>query len=110
MDRWVRILRPFNNISVISGRWKGEDNSLRVMKQRLGSGRISPPAGLEPASPWVLNARPRERFNFIKIVDDFRNMGIKSVYHTREQFLQRTDEHVASDEVWSKLKEAKGVI
>ena len=52
MDGWVRVLRPFNSISVISRRWKGEHERLCAMKRRLGSGRISPPAGLEPATPW----------------------------------------------------------
>ena len=52
MDGWVRVLRPFNSISVISRRWKGEHERLCAMKRRLGSGRISPPAGFEPATPW----------------------------------------------------------
>ena len=52
MDGWVRILRPFNSISVISRRWKGEHERLCAMKHRLGSGRISPPAGFEPTTPW----------------------------------------------------------
>ena len=52
MDWWVRVLRPFNSISVISRRWKGEHERLCAMKRRLGSGRISPPAGFEPATPW----------------------------------------------------------
>ena len=52
MDGWVRVLRPFNSISVISRRWKGEYERLCAMKRRLGSGRISPPAGFEPATPW----------------------------------------------------------
>ena len=52
MDGWVRVLRPFNNISVISRRWKGEHERLCAMKCRLGSGRISPPAGFEPVTPW----------------------------------------------------------
>ena len=47
-----RVLRPFNSISVISRRWKGEHERLCAMKRRLGSGRISPPAGFEPATPW----------------------------------------------------------
>ena len=51
-DGWVRVLRPFNSISVISRRWKGEYERLCAMKRRLGSGRISPPAGFEPATPW----------------------------------------------------------
>ena len=51
MDGWVRVLRPFNSISVISRRWKGEHEKLCAMKRRLGSGRISPPAGFEPATP-----------------------------------------------------------
>ena len=50
--RWVRVLRPFNSISVISRRWKGEHERLCAMKRRLGSGRISPPAGFEPTTPW----------------------------------------------------------
>ena len=52
MDGWVSILRPFNSISVISRRWKGEHERLCAMKRRLGSGRISPPAGFEPATQW----------------------------------------------------------
>ena len=52
MDGWVRVLRPFNSISVISRRWKGEHEWLCAMKRRLGSGRISPPARFEPATPW----------------------------------------------------------
>ena len=52
MDGWVRVLRPFNSISVISRRWKGEHERLCAMKRRLGSGRILPPAGFEPATPW----------------------------------------------------------
>ena len=47
MDGWVRVLRPFNSISVISRRWKGEHERLCAMKRRLGSRRISPPAGFE---------------------------------------------------------------
>ena len=45
MDGWVRVLRPFNSISVTSRRWKGEHERLCAMKCRLGSGRISPPFG-----------------------------------------------------------------
>ena len=52
MDGWVRVLRPFNSISVISRRWKGEHERFCAMKRRLGSGKISPPAGFEPATPW----------------------------------------------------------
>ena len=52
MDGRVRVLCPFNSISVISRRWKGEHERLCAMKRRLGSGRISLPAWLEPASPW----------------------------------------------------------
>ena len=52
MDGWVRVLRPFNSISVISRRWKGEHERLCAMKRRLGSGRIAPPAEFEPATPW----------------------------------------------------------
>ena len=52
MDGWVRVLHPFNSISVISKRWKGEHERLCEMKRHLGSGRISPPAGFEPVTPW----------------------------------------------------------
>ena len=52
MDGWVRVLSPFNSISVISRRWKGEHERLCAMKRRLGSGRISPAAGFEPATLW----------------------------------------------------------
>ena len=51
MDGWVSVLRPFNSISVISRWWKGEHERLCAMKRRLGSGRISPPEGFEPATP-----------------------------------------------------------
>ena len=43
---------PFNSISVISGRWKGEHERLCAMKHLLGSGRIWTPAGFESATPW----------------------------------------------------------
>ena len=52
MDGWIRFYVPFNSISVISGRWKGEHERLCAMKCCLGSGRISPPAGFEPGPPW----------------------------------------------------------
>ena len=52
MDGWVRVLRPFNSISVISRWWKGEHERLCATKCRLGSGRISLPAGFEPATLW----------------------------------------------------------
>ena len=52
MDGWVRVLRPFDSISVISRRWKGEHERLCAMKRRLSSGRISLPAGIEPVTPW----------------------------------------------------------
>ena len=52
MYGWVRVVRPFNSISVISRRWKGEHERLCAMKHRLGSGRISLPVGFEPATPW----------------------------------------------------------
>ena len=54
-DGWMDelgILRPFNSISVISRRWKGEHERLCAMKRRSGSGRISPPVGFQPATPW----------------------------------------------------------
>ena len=59
MDGWVRVLRPFNSISVISGRWKGEDERLCAMKRRLGSGRISPTAEFEPTTDPVIRSRER---------------------------------------------------
>ena len=52
MDGWVRVLRPFNSISVISRLWKGERERLCAMKCRLGSGRISLQ---RDSNPW-----PRE--------------------------------------------------
>ena len=52
MDGWVKVLRPFNSISVISRRWEGEHERLCALKHRLGSERISLPAGFEPATPW----------------------------------------------------------
>ena len=44
---WMDELRfnvPSNNISFISGRWKGEHEKLCAIKRRLGSEIISPPA------------------------------------------------------------------
>ena len=43
---------PFNSISIISGRCKGEYERLCAMERRLGLERISPLAGFEPATPW----------------------------------------------------------
>ena len=57
MDEWVRILHPFNSISVISRWWKGEHERFCAIKRRLGLGRILPPAGSEPATPWSEVAR-----------------------------------------------------
>ena len=51
MDK-LRFYVPFNSISVISRRWKGENEKLCAMKRRLGSGRISPLARFEPATQW----------------------------------------------------------
>ena len=39
-----------STVFVISRRWKGEHERLCAMKRRLGSGRISPPAGFEPVT------------------------------------------------------------
>ena len=52
MDGWVRVLRPFNSISVILRPWEGKHERLCAMKRRLGSGRISPQAWFKPATPW----------------------------------------------------------
>ena len=43
---------PFNSISVISGRRKGEDEKLCAMKRCLGLERILLLAGFEPATLW----------------------------------------------------------
>ena len=43
-----KINNQFLSISVISGRWKCEDERLCSMKHHFGSERISPPAGFEP--------------------------------------------------------------
>ena len=53
-DGWMSLgfYVPFNSISVISWRWKGEDERLCAMKCCLCSGRISPQAGFEPATRW----------------------------------------------------------
>ena len=70
MDGWVRGLRPFNSISVISRRWKGEHERLCAMKRHLGSGRISPPAGSNPRprdpKSGALTAPPRGCFYVAK--------------------------------------------
>ena len=70
MDGWmdVRVLHPFNSISVISRRWKGEHERLCAMKRRLGSGRIlfqrdSNPRPCDPKSGG-LTARPCGRFGW----------------------------------------------
>ena len=55
MDGWMsRVLRPFNSIPVIWRRWGDEHERLCAMKRRLGSGRISPPAGFEPTTVDVM--------------------------------------------------------
>ena len=51
MDELIRVLHPFNSISVTSRRSKGEHERLCEMKRCLGSGRISPPAGFKPGTP-----------------------------------------------------------
>ena len=49
---------PFNNISVISGRWKDEHERLCVVKRRLGSEKILASSGIRTREPVVGN---RER-------------------------------------------------
>ena len=53
-DGWMSLgfYVPYNSISVISGRWKGEHERLCAMKCCLCSGRISSQAGFEPATRW----------------------------------------------------------
>ena len=51
MDK-LRFYVPFNSISVITGRWKGEHERLCVVKRRLGSEKILPLAGFESTTPW----------------------------------------------------------
>ena len=43
------LLRPFNNISVISGRWEDDNERLCAMEPRLRLKRFSYRAGIEPA-------------------------------------------------------------
>ena len=68
MDGWVRVLRPFNSISVISRRWEGEHERLCAMKRRLGSeeSRLQRDSNPRPRDPksGALTARPRGRFIF----------------------------------------------
>ena len=45
---WLAILRIFNSISVISGRWTGDNEKLYAMEPRLRLERSPPRAGLEP--------------------------------------------------------------
>ena len=62
----LRFNVPFNSISFISGRWKGEHEKLCAVKRRLGSEIISPPVGLEPRprdpKSGALTARPCGHF------------------------------------------------
>ena len=79
MDGWVRVLRPFNSISVISRQWKGEHKRLYAIKRRLGLGRISPPKS------GALTARPFHYIwcSFDEIKSDFtlNNSNILYIYH-----------------------------
>ena len=58
LSGWMDELRfnvPFNSISFISGRWKGEHEKLFAMKRRLGSHithlqRVSSPRAFDPKS------------------------------------------------------------
>ena len=52
MDGWVRGLRPFQQYFSHIGTMEGEHEKLCATKRRLCSGRISPPARSEPATPW----------------------------------------------------------
>ena len=69
MDGWVRVLRPFNSISVISRRWKGEHERLCAMKRRLGREesplqRDSNPRPCESTS-GALTIRPCDCFHVL---------------------------------------------
>ena len=66
MDGWVRVLRPFNSISVISRRWKGEHERLCAMKpiQVWEESRLKGDSNARPRElkSGALTARPRGRF------------------------------------------------
>ena len=50
MDGWIAILRPFNRISVISGRSVGDYERLYAVELRLRLESVLPPVGLEPGT------------------------------------------------------------
>ena len=69
---WLAILRIFNSISVISGRWTGDNEKLCAMEPCLRLERSPPRAGLEPRTApsigqgltyWVTGA-PRHWLNW----------------------------------------------
>ena len=100
MDGWDRVLRPFNSISVISRRWKGEHERLCAMKRRLDSGRISPPAGFEPATPWseVGSAKRSATRTLLHIIGEPKNK-----YGQQEQVTVR-NHNISTALEQSKLK------
>ena len=60
----LKFYGPFNSISVISRRFKGEYERLSAMNRRLGSGRLQRDSNPRPRDPksGALTSRPRERF------------------------------------------------
>ena len=89
MDEWVRVLHPFNSISVISRRWKGEHERLCAMKCCLGSGRILPPVGFKPATPWSEVRSANRSPTRTLLLEEEDNFFL---------FLQKLSNYVSSDE------------
>ena len=49
---WARNSDRMDELGFYRWGWNGEHERLWTMKHRLGSGRISPPVGFEPTTPW----------------------------------------------------------
>ena len=80
MDGWPAVFASFQQYISHSGRWKGEHERLCAMKRRLGSERISPPAGFEPETPWseVGSAYPLVH----AVARDFRSTEGKNLWYS----------------------------
>ena len=60
MDDWLAILRPFNSISIILGRWVGNNEKLCAVEPRLWFKRLPPPTCLQHGTAKSAG----QRFNY----------------------------------------------
>ena len=101
MYGWVSVSRPFNSISVISRWWKGEHERLCAMKHRLGSGRISPPAGFEPKGQRGITKKKLHRFMVLNTCKKFYEHILKGFKVIEQTWFCHRNCYLQSSNGWN---------